>query len=333
MTRKFKKAVFMGRFQPFHNGHMKVVHEAMKIADRILIIIGSVNKPPSSKNPLNYEQRYQLIHRALEARGFQGRFTIEPQKDYDYNEPKWISEVNAHVRDNDRVCLIGHTKDESSYYLKNFPNWEYVEVGNFSNLDATTVRMKLYNSFNSWIYQVPECNWKLIESMMLTPKFSLAADDYFADQKNKELWKKAPYPPTFITGDAVVVQSGHVLLIKRKYNPGKGLWAIPGGYLNQGETINDCILRELVEETSINLQDQILRRAMATPVVFGAPNRSGRGRIVTHASLIQLDDSKDLPKVTAGDDAEKAWWTPIKDLSQHNMFEDHYHIIMDLIRQ
>ena len=48
----------------------------------------------------------------------------------------------------------------------------------------------------------------------------------------RRAWEAAPYPPTFVTTDAVVVQSGHILLIQRKAAPGKGLWALPGGFLN-----------------------------------------------------------------------------------------------------
>jgi bifunctional NMN adenylyltransferase/nudix hydrolase len=333
MERKYKKAVYMGRFQLFHDGHMSVVHEAMAIADHLLFIIGSVNKPPSSKNPFTYYQRYNIIYRALNDAGYAGRFTIEAQKDYDYNEPKWIAEVNSHVPDASNCCIVGHSKDESSYYLKSFPRFKHVEVENYHGISATPLRESMYRGLTDWTTATPHVLRGYVDALLKTPEFKLAQEDWAADEANKLLWKDAPHPPTFITGDAIVVQSGHVLLIKRKFAPGKGLWAIPGGYINKGERINDCIIRELIEETSIHIQPQVLKGSMSIPTVYDDPSRSGRGRIVTHASIIRLDDYQPLPKVKAGDDAELAWWTPLQDLSQHNMFEDHYHIVMDLIRQ
>jgi bifunctional NMN adenylyltransferase/nudix hydrolase len=78
-------------------------------------------------------------------------------------------------------------------------------------------------------------------------------------EKYKESWKAAPFPPTFVTVDAVVVQSGHVLLVKRKAMPGAGLWALPGGFLNQEETLLDGAIRELKEETKIKVPVPVLK--------------------------------------------------------------------------
>ena len=55
-------------------------------------------------------------------------------------------------------------------------------------------------------------------------------------KRYKDIWADAPYAPTFVTTDAVVIQSGHVLLVKRRTAPGKGLWALPGGFLKEVST-------------------------------------------------------------------------------------------------
>ena len=62
-----------------------------------------------------------------------------------------------------------------------------------------------------------------------------------------------------MTVDAVVVQSGHILLVKRGDMPGKGLWALPGGFLNQEETMLDGAIRELKEETKIKVPVPVLK--------------------------------------------------------------------------
>jgi bifunctional NMN adenylyltransferase/nudix hydrolase len=134
-----------------------------------------------------------------------------------------------------------------------------------------------------------------------------------------------------VTVDAIVVQSGHVLLVKRGAMPGKGLWAMPGGFINHDERINDAVIRELREETGIKIPDKVLKGCIVEKDVFDDPNRSSRGRTITHAFLIHLSPDISLPKVKGGDDAAKAKWVPISNLKQEDFFEDHYHVLQNMI--
>jgi bifunctional NMN adenylyltransferase/nudix hydrolase len=115
-------------------------------------------------------------------------------------------------------------------------------------------------------------------------------------------------------------------MIKRRASPGKGLWAAPGGFLNQAERIEDAAIRELREETKIKVPAPVLRGNIKASHVFDAPNRSLRGRTITHAYLIELP-AGELPKVKGGDDAEKAKWIPLNELDESVCFEDHYAIV------
>jgi bifunctional NMN adenylyltransferase/nudix hydrolase len=148
-------------------------------------------------------------------------------------------------------------------------------------------------------------------------------------EKYKEAWKAAPFPPTFMTVDAVVVQSGHILLVKRGDMPGKGLWALPGGFLNQGETMLDGAIRELKEETKIKVPVPVLKGSIKDSKTFDAPHRSQRGRTITQAFYIDLGFDERLPKVKGSDDAEKAFWVPLNEVvaQRDKFFEDHFHII------
>jgi bifunctional NMN adenylyltransferase/nudix hydrolase len=125
-----------------------------------------------------------------------------------------------------------------------------------------------------------------------------------------------------------VIQSGHVLLVKRKGYPGKGLFALPGGFINQHERIEDAALRELKEETSIQLPKEELRKLIVDQHVFDHPDRSTRGRTITHAFCINLGGGKPV-KVKGSDDAEKAFWLPLREVSakQHLFYEDHCSIV------
>ena len=174
---------------------------------------------------------------------------------------------------------------------------------------------------NSWLYD----GHKRSESYTALNEEAKFIETY------KRQWAKAPYPPTFVTTDAVVIQSGHILLIKRKETPGKGLWALPGGFLNQGESIIDGAIRELREETRIAVSDETLRRCIVDQKVFDAPNRSARGRTITHAFRIDLRDEETLTKVKGSDDAEKAEWVPLASLSRNKFFEDHYDIVETMV--
>ena len=150
-------------------------------------------------------------------------------------------------------------------------------------------------------------------------------------RKNKAAWASAPYAPTFNAADSIIVQSGHILLVTRRSHPGKGLLAIPGGYLNQEETLLDCALRELREETKIKVPEKVLRGSMVYDRNFDDPYRSDRGRMITQAFLFQLEDMDELPKVKGADDAEKAKWYPIAFLNEEDFFEDHFHIIQVML--
>jgi bifunctional NMN adenylyltransferase/nudix hydrolase len=131
--------------------------------------------------------------------------------------------------------------------------------------------------------------------------------------------------------DACVVQAGHVLLIERRAEPGKGLWALPGGFLEQSETIETAVLRELREETKLKVPEPVLRGSIVTSRVFDDPARSLRGRTITHAYLIHLaPHGEGLPEVKASSDARKARWWPLAQVKPSMMFEDHMSIIKSL---
>jgi bifunctional NMN adenylyltransferase/nudix hydrolase len=135
----------------------------------------------------------------------------------------------------------------------------------------------------------------------------------------------------FVTVDAVVIQSGHILLVKRRARPGKGLAALAGGFIRQYERLQDACIRELREETKLKIPDPVLRGCIKRQHTFDDPHRSSRGRTITHAFLIELPAAENLPKVKGGDDAEKAFWLPLADMNPEKMFEDHYFIVRHLL--
>lgn len=140
-------------------------------------------------------------------------------------------------------------------------------------------------------------------------------------------WRDAPWPPTFITVDTFITASNHLLLVKRGGLPGKGMWALPGGFVDQKEWVIDAALRELREETGLNLSDDEARACLRAQVVFDDPWRSARGRTVTHGFRFDLPGAP--PDVAGADDAQDARWWPIADLDQlrGQFLEDHGQMI------
>jgi bifunctional NMN adenylyltransferase/nudix hydrolase len=331
-----KYSAFILRGQPFHNAHKQIIQNALQCSDKVIVLIGSYRSSITIRNPWNYEVRSDFIRGSFSIEDM-SRIIICPIRDYLYSKHTWITSVqniiSSQIKDNDEVTLYGHFKDDSSYYLNMFPQWKLEAQPKFKlgyiSIDATLIRNMMFEENVEWKKFVPEHVAFVLEQYTNSEQFRIMKKEYQYILKYKKSWEKAPYPPTFVTTDAVVVQSGHVLLVKRKTEPGKGYFALPGGFLNQNETIEQCTIRELKEETKIDIPSVVLGNCIKDSHVFDHPLRSLRGRTITHASLIELDPMKSLPKVKGSDDAEKAFWMPFNELALHEemFFEDHIHII------
>jgi bifunctional NMN adenylyltransferase/nudix hydrolase len=131
-----------------------------------------------------------------------------------------------------------------------------------------------------------------------------------------------------VTVDCVVKCRDRVLLIRRGQAPGKGLLAVPGGFLEQRETTQQAALRELDEETHLALPPATLRACLKATDVFDQPDRSQRGRTITHGHFFDLGE-RELPQLQADDDAEAAEWAPIAGLCEleDRFLDDHFQML------
>ena len=367
-------AVFIGRFQPFHSSHLKVVEAALDQAKHLLIIIGSAGEARRADYlPFTAPEREKMILDSL-SEDQKARVFIRYCEDFN-NMTLWTEEVQKIASDissilKDRykvgeisVTLIGHSKDKSSYYLKAFPDWDSIEVKNHKVLSATQIRENYFsatpkhvdwflaNDFRGaeWSAKnvVPNGTYEFLKTFRTNPEYKNMVEEWDFMRKYLAQWDSVPYKPIFVTVDNVVIQAGHVLLIQRKSRPGMGLWALPGGHLDQEEYIEHACIRELREETKLKVPENVLRGSLITIKVFDSPHRSMRGRTITHAALFHLqpkapDRLKDeddtsykkkvkealaLPKVRAADDAKRAKWVRLDEIKRDQMFEDHFAII------
>lgn len=349
MTKRFKLAILIGRFQPLHKGHEANIIAAFKdIAENVQILVGSSFQPRTPKNPFTFAERKQMIEGCIEQHfKFEGEFyNVSPLRDYKYNDNTWIAQVQEtisqnwpNIEDKD-IAILGYDKDESSWYNHAFPNWEFVPLPAFVKdgshpIDATKIRELYFEGHGDFIQNViTHSTYNFLHYHMSAEVYAQLVEEYLHIKDYKKSWEAAPYPPTFFCTDAVVIQGGHILLIQRKHAPGKGLWALPGGFLNQKERAFTGCLRELVEETRIKVPEIVMRKSLMWQELFDDPERSLRGRTLTQAFLFILDggDGK-LPKVKPRDDALKAQWFKISDVLKMSefIFEDHLHIITSML--
>jgi bifunctional NMN adenylyltransferase/nudix hydrolase len=138
-TRAPQTLLFIGRFQPFHIGHMQLVMEGLRRAERLVIGLGS-SGVVNEKNFLGDGQRMVCIIDSLPLH-LRSRVSFIALTDYPQSDQDWANQVRRHMKDRGEWGLFGRNKDASTFYLKLFPEVPLVEAkGPFLPLDATVVR-------------------------------------------------------------------------------------------------------------------------------------------------------------------------------------------------
>ena len=361
-----KIAVYIGRFQPVHKGHMETIKKALDENDALFIVIGSALSPRTPKNPWTTKEREEFLISAIKE-----EWSIEPGwadkpnsifsrisflavRDYLYNDYEWVGAVQSAVSlqlatvDPDdlldsqhEITIYGCEKDDSSYYLSMFPNWKLkkMHLHYMDSEDEETSSTRIREEyFLNWTSKSKEkeiikkgLNYlvlKDLERWSATLEYGNIKKELEYYNGYKSQWDGSPYIPTFLTVDTVVRASGCILLIKRKFPPGKDLYALPGGFVNPNERLVDAAIRELKEETRLLVSKEQLGSYIKEVGVFDHPRRSLRGRTITFVYSIDLGHTP-LPRIKSGSDAKSTIWMPIGDLmrKEENFFEDHHYII------
>ena len=165
---------FLGRFQPWHNGHMQQLRFALDNASNVLILCGSANSGPSQRNPWSFEQRVDYINSCLnlvERR----RVLILPIIDYLYNHDRWLLQIQQSIVSAKKhfalsvdfpVAWVGHHKDHTCYYLDDIAMDKYYEQPMFAGINASDVRADIHAlDFESVVEKVP---LSVVKNIMLT---------------------------------------------------------------------------------------------------------------------------------------------------------------------
>lgn len=372
-------ASYIGRFSLFHNGHAAVLLGGLRKYQNVLVIVGSAKMPRTIKNPWTADERAQVIRSWYEAQLKKGEdlgeLLIITSRDYPYSNDLWLAQTQAIIAEaradigvpaGEPTYIMGAKRDESGFYLDMFPEPTYMldlveedhQVSKF--LTATWCReIYLGRSFNGTPLDdkaydlmmrafVPDTTLAFLNKFQvrtdqyletgLAPFPYLTAEHRITTERRAEIAGK--YPPVSLTADAVVIQSGHVLLIRRRSSPGRGLWALPGGYVGSKEWTVEASFRELLEESSIKASPAAIKGSLVDDHWFEHPDRSNINRVITHAFCYKLPDNKvdgrtTLSKVKAADDADKAQWFPLAEALNMSdvLFDDHHAILEHFINR
>ena len=334
----YDTALLIGRFEPVHSGHLALLQEALRQAPQVIVVVGSAWQARSPKNPFTWQERQTMLLGTL-PEADRARVQVLPVRDY-YNEAVWVQAVRAGVAERTqpgaRIALVGHFKDATSSYLRAFPSWALIDLPRQGSMDATTIRDAYFGATPATATaalapladQIPASTLTALGTFAQQTEYTTLQEEWRVLRAHRQSWAHAPYPPVFVTVDAVLRCRNQVLLIRRAHAPGKGQLAVPGGFIEQRETLWQSCLRELAEETHCAVSEAQLRSALQSVAVFDHPDRSQRGRTITHAHYFDLGDVP-LPAVQADDDALQAQWVPVAQLTalEDRFFEDHFHML------
>lgn len=360
---EFHQVACIGRFEPCHNGHLPLFAEALRRGERVLVILGSAFGARTPKNPFTWQERAAMIRAALAPEDAQ-RVRFVPVRDY-YNDDRWVAAVRKAVNTlalGPKTAVVGHFKDNSSYYLNRFRGWELISCPNFQSIDATVLRDIYFDPYEPGLWggvkklarkvlpkawrprrrpeqqgnlallstRVPPAVLEALAAFRHLPEYDRLVDEWERIRASKDKWVGSPYEPTFTTVDALVCMQDKVLLIRRAGDVGEGLLAIPGGYLEPQETLLQSAVRELKEETNFGLYEPTLVDSLESVRVFDHPARSLRGRFVTHLHTFNLKDRAPVPVRGNGKEGEVMWVAKDQLCAlEGECFEDHFHMLND----
>lgn len=117
--------------------------------------------------------------------------------------------------------------------------------------------------------------------------------------------------------DAVIIQNNQILLVKRGAEPEKGKWATPGGFVDWDESVEETVIREVKEETSLTVVD------IKLVGVYSSPDRHPR-QVINIVYVVRVEGCE----AKCGDDADEVKWFPLGKLPENLAF-DHAQNIID----
>ncbi len=150
-----KTALFVGRFQPLHIGHLKVIKWILKKYDKVIIIIGSSQKSNTDRNPFTVEERKEMIKRTLKIEGIKKYEIIEIPDVYD--DDTWVKSILEKAKFDTVFTMNPWTK--KCFEKFNIPVKEHPKFGGIS---ASRIRKRIREG-KEWEHLVPKEVAKIVK--------------------------------------------------------------------------------------------------------------------------------------------------------------------------
>ncbi len=330
----FDIVVQIGAFQPWTTQHQQQLEADLSRARQVVLAVTGATRACNTRHPFSLTEQIQLLRLAIPSNWLERVSVLAVHLPYAHaSEPQpTVAQWQQAVAD---VAGHGSPKVAARYLSAARPalpgHWHLLAPADI-DADELAWRQAALGS-NHALHVLQEkghltpstCHDWLARWLNQSGREHLH-EEWRQLQHERAAWASAPYPVTLVTVDAVVECGGQVLLIRRGRSPGRGLYALPGGFIDVSESLLQSACRELHEETGLNLADRVTPRASA---VFDAPDRSQRGRVITHAWHFRID-APSPPELQAGDDASEATWVEAARLSE---LTTQYHDDHDVILQ
>ncbi len=329
----FDHIAVISRFSPFDNAHMAMVKQALAQARSVVLVFIAADLSRSNRYPWSVDEREAMARDAIAAEmGAEvERVRFLRVFDHLYRDDLWHNRIADDV-----TAAVSHTgatigvladpREVGARRLDRLKPWTIL-TPHALPADITLTAAFLHDA-PRWRDQVPAPVAARMDAFSATSVFADMAEEQVFVEKYLKAWSVAPYPPILVVVDTVLLHSGHVLLVERGAAPGRGQWALPGGFVEPDEYLIDAALREVREETGFTADDQTMQGWLQGRFSFEFPTRSARGRAISTGFCFSLPGT-DLPPVKGGDDARHAQWMPLGRLPKirAEIFEDHASIL------
>ncbi len=307
---KYNAGLLLGRYQLLTEGHLAGAIKMSAEVEYPHIGIGSVNRSRDTRNPWTFEERCEMWKAALPP-AVSSNFRFFGQEDLG-NPFRWASAIEnrmsqslANIFSNDEavsVGLYGHRKDQTSFYLDDFPHYILEQLPNVDNINASDLREGYFRlDFDAWrrdaASKVPKGVLDWLANFRSTDEYEILAEEASRQDRADIPWKKRdapdqpglPHDVIFIDAAAVVVQGNRVLLHRRNNFPGKGYWSLPEAPLHLREDPKAAAIRIAIEKTSIDVSETMLRKSLRDSWTMTDPYRTTRGRTISLPSVFHLN--------------------------------------------
>lgn len=332
---KQKLGVIIGRFQPMHNGHKALIKKSMETCEKTLVLVGSPNKPTSYKNPLTIEERLSIVTDVSSE--FAGDILIKELPDHP-QDGVWMADIISRIVDVTDDCppheVIIYTAEKDKDFYESHFIYPVVPLAS-EDLSATDVRELYYDTNVPLVLlkdMIPQETMILLAAIEDTDRYTDLRKEYYSCKAGLATATLAhafnnPIEPVC---HAAVIHKNKLLLVKRKSLRGNGQWAIPGGFLEKGESTKDGALRELFEETGVSLEGRNAAQIACT-VEENLDDLSVRTLGINYLFVVAEEESIDV--FLDDNECSDYKWVPMGDILEEKeiLFYNHNVVFQRLV--